>query len=114
MRKLDYQADQEEAPRHMRALHPRFSVRGITGTQLSGGMISGYERNASLTGLNWVREAEDMLRTDPVVRPSSAPHGALSLRWRMTHSVRSSLGLGMKRLALMDTLVRCPKALRNS
>ncbi len=68
MRKLDYQADQEEAPRHMRALHPRFSVRGITGTQLSGGMISGYERNASLTGPNWVRGAEDMLRTDPVVR----------------------------------------------
>ncbi len=84
MRKLDYQADQEEAPRHMRALHPRFSVRGITGTQLSGGMISGYERNASLTGLNWVREAEDMLRTDPVVRRSwhMLRQTLLSATWR--------------------------------
>jgi hypothetical protein len=84
MRKLDYQADQKEAPRHMRALHPRFSVRGITGTQLSGGMISGYERNASLTGLNWVREAEDMLRTDPVVRRSwhMLRQTLLSATWR--------------------------------
>jgi hypothetical protein len=31
----------DEAPRHMRALHPRFSTRGISGTQLSGGVISG-------------------------------------------------------------------------
>ena len=84
MRKLDYQADQEEAPRHMRALHPRFSVRGITGTQLSGGMISGYERNASLTGPNWVRGAEDMLRTDPVVRRSwhMLRQTLLSATWR--------------------------------
>ena len=84
MRKLDYQADQEESPRHMWALHPRFSVRGITGTQLSGGMISGYERNASLTGLNWVREAEDMLRTDPVVRRSwhMLRQTLLSATWR--------------------------------
>ena len=68
----------------MRALHPRFSVRGITGTQLSGGMISGYERNASLTGLNWVREAEDMLRTDPVVRRSwhMLRQTLLSATWR--------------------------------
>jgi hypothetical protein len=84
MRKLDYQSDQDEAPRHMRALHPRFSVRGITGTQLSGGMISGYERNAQLTGLNWVREAEDMLRTDPVVRRSwhMLRQTLLSATWR--------------------------------
>ena len=84
MRKLDYQSDKDEAPRHMRALHPRFSVRGITGTQLSGGMISGYERNAQLTGLNWVREAEDMLRTDPVVRRSwhMLRQTLLSATWR--------------------------------
>jgi hypothetical protein len=84
MRKLDYQADTDEAPRHMRALHPRFSVRGITGTQLSGGMITGYERNAQLTGLNWVREAEDMLRTDPVVRRSwhMLRQTLLSATWR--------------------------------
>ena len=84
MRKLDYQSEQDEAPRHMRALHPRFSVRGITGTQLSGGMISGYERNAQLTGLNWVREAEDMLRTDPVVRRSwhMLRQTLLSATWR--------------------------------
>ena len=84
MRKLDYQSEQDEAPRHMRALHPRFSVRGISGTQLSGGMISGYERNAQLTGLNWVREAEDMLRTDPVVRRSwhMLRQTLLSATWR--------------------------------
>ena len=84
MRKLDYQADTEEAPRHMRALHPRFSTRGISGTMLSGGMISGYERNAQLTGLNWVREAEDMLRTDPVVRRSwhMLRQTLLSATWR--------------------------------
>jgi hypothetical protein len=77
MRKLDYQSEQDEAPRHMRAL-------GITGTQLSGGMISGYERNAQLTGLNWVREAEDMLRTDPVVRRSwhMLRQTLLSATWR--------------------------------
>lgn len=84
MRKLDYQANENEAPRHMRALHPRFSVRGITGTQLSGGMISGYERNAHLTGLNWVQEAEDMLRTDPTVRRSwhMLRQTLLSATWR--------------------------------
>ncbi len=84
MRKLDYKADTEETPRHMRGLHPRFSTRGITGTMLSGGMISGYERNAQLTGLNWVREAEDMLRTDPVVRRSwhMLRQTLLSATWR--------------------------------
>ena len=85
MRKqLDYKADSEETPRHMRALHPSFSTRGITGTMLSGGMISGYERNAQLTGLNWVREAEDMLRTDPVVRRSwhMLKQTLLSASWR--------------------------------
>lgn len=40
---------------------------GITGTQLSGGRISGYEQNNNLVGLNWIREAEEMLRTDPIV-----------------------------------------------
>ena len=93
MRKLDYQADQEESPRHMRALHPRFSVRGITGTQLNGGMISGYERNAQLTGLNWVREAEDMLRTDPVVRRSwhMLRQTLLSATWRFEASSEDPL-----------------------
>ena len=84
MRKLDYQAEQDEAPRHMRALHPRFSTRGISGTQLSGGVISGYERNPQLTGVNWVTEAEDMLRTDPVVRRSwhMLRQTLLSASWR--------------------------------
>ena len=66
---MDY-SEIDDTPRHMRALHPRFVTRGISGTQLSGGVISGYERNVQLTGLNWVTEAEDMLRTDPVVRRS--------------------------------------------
>ena len=74
----------DETPRHMRALHPRFSTRGISGTQLSGGVISGYERNVKLTGLNWVTEAEDMLRTDPVVRRSwhMLRQTLLSATWR--------------------------------
>ena len=74
----------DETPRHMRALHPRFSTRGISGTQLSGGVISGYERNVQLTGLNWVTEAEDMLRTDPVVRRSwhMLRQTLLSATWR--------------------------------
>ena len=68
----------------MRALNPRFSTRGISGTQLSGGVISGYERNVQLTGLNWVTEAEDMLRTDPVVRRSwhMLRQTLLSATWR--------------------------------
>lgn len=84
MRKLDYEASTDETPRHMRALHPRFKTRGISGTQLSGGMITGYERNAHVTGLNWVREAEDMLRTDPVVRRSwhMLRQTLLSATWR--------------------------------
>jgi len=74
----------DETPRHMRALNPRFSTRGISGTQLSGGVISGYERNVKLTGLNWVTEAEDMLRTDPVVRRSwhMLRQTLLSATWR--------------------------------
>ena len=74
----------DETPRHMRALSPRFSTRGISGTQLSGGVISGYERNVQLTGLNWVTEAEDMLRTDPVVRRSwhMLRQTLLSATWR--------------------------------
>ena len=54
----------------MKAKFPHFRIRGITGTQLAGGKIVGKERNPKLTGLNWIREAEDMLQTDPVVRRS--------------------------------------------
>ena len=57
-------------PKHLRAFNPRFKTLGITGTQLSGGTITGYEQNAQLTGLSWVKAAEEMLRTDPVVRRS--------------------------------------------
>jgi hypothetical protein len=80
---MDY-SEIDDTPRHMRALHPRFVTRGITGTQLSGGVISGYERNVQLTGLNWVTEAEDMLRTDPVVRRSwhMLRQTLLSATWR--------------------------------
>ncbi len=79
---MDY--SETDPPRHMRALHPRFTSKGISGTQLSGGVISGYERNVQLTGLNWVTEAEDMLRTDPVVRRSwhMLRQTLLSATWR--------------------------------
>ena len=52
----------------MRALHPRFKQYGISGTNLSGGSISGYEQNTKLTGLNWINAAEELLRTAPVVK----------------------------------------------
>ena len=43
---------------------------GITGTYLSGGQITGKEQNLRITGQNWIREAEEMLATDPVVAAS--------------------------------------------
>jgi hypothetical protein len=68
----------------MRAIAPRFGVRGITGTQLSGGTITGKEQNPQLTGLSWVNEAEEMLRTDPIVRRSwhMLRQTLLSATWR--------------------------------
>jgi hypothetical protein len=74
----------ERNPRHMRAIAPRFGVRGITGTQLSGGTITGKEQNPQLTGLSWVNEAEEMLRTDPIVRRSwhMLRQTLLSASWR--------------------------------
>jgi hypothetical protein len=70
--------------KHLKAKFPRFKTKGISGTQLSGGVISGKERNASLTGLNWISEAEEMLRTDPIVRRSwfMLKQTLLSATWR--------------------------------
>jgi len=67
---MSNEQNKERSPKHMRALTPRFVTKGITGTQLSGGVITGKEQNAQLTGLNWVQEAEEMVRTDPIVRRS--------------------------------------------
>ena len=74
----------ERNPKHMRALAPQFKTRGITGTQLNGGTIAGKEQNPRLTGLNWVQEAEEMLRTDPIVRRSwhMLRQTLLSATWR--------------------------------
>ncbi len=76
---------------HFKAKYPRFKTRGITGTQLSGGVISGKERNASLTGLNWVSEAEEMLRTDPIVRRSwhMLKQTLLSATWRFEPGIEN-------------------------
>jgi hypothetical protein len=75
----------------MKAKYPRFGSRGITGTQLSGGVISGKERNASLTGLNWVSEAEEMMRTDPIVRRSwhMLKQTLLSASWRFEPGIEN-------------------------
>jgi hypothetical protein len=83
----------EREPRHLRAKAPRFKTRGITGTQLSGGVITGKEQNAQLTGLNWVQEAEEMLRTDPVVRRSwhMLRQTLLSASWRFVPGVEGDL-----------------------
>jgi len=53
--------------RHIRAFDANYHQYGISGTQLSGGRISGYEQNTKLIGRNWIAEAEEMLRTDPIV-----------------------------------------------
>ena len=90
----------ERDPRHMRALSPRFRTRGITGTQISGGTITGKEQNAQLTGLNWVQEAEDICR---------APAGALqiSLGLRMIQWLRSSRAMRMSVGGSTDTRGKC-------
>jgi len=76
-------------PRHIRANAPRFGSRGITGTQLNAGAISGKEQNPQLTGLSWVQEAEEMLRTDPIVRRSwhMLRQTLLSASWRFVAGV---------------------------
>ena len=81
-----------DTPRHMRALAPRFGSRGISGTQLSYGTIA-KESNAQLTGLNWVQEAEEMLRTDPIVRRSwhMLRQTLLSATWRFEPGVEGDL-----------------------
>ena len=79
--------------KHMRATTPRFKMRGITGTQLSGGVITGYEQNAKLTGLNWVNEAEEMLRTDPIVMRSwhMLRQTLLSASWRFEAGIENDV-----------------------
>ena len=83
--------DNERSPKHMRALTPRFTTKGITGTQLNGGVITGKENNAQLTGLNWVKEAEEMVRTDPIVRRSwhMLRQTLLSASWRFEPGVEN-------------------------
>ena len=79
----------ERTPDHMKAFFPRFRTRGITGTQISGGKITGKEQNPKLTGLNWIQEAENMLQTDPVVRRSwhMLRQTLLSASWRFEPGV---------------------------
>jgi hypothetical protein len=74
----------KDTPKHMRALYPKFKSYGITGTQLSGGSISGYENNKYLVGVAWIKEAEEMLRTDPIVAQSwyILKQTLLSATWR--------------------------------
>ena len=77
--------------KHLKARYPNFRTYGITGTQLNGGSISGYENNAKLTGLSWVNEAEEMLRTDPVVRRSwhMLRQTLLSATWRFIPGIEN-------------------------
>jgi len=79
----------ERTPDHLKAFFPRFKTRGISGTQITGGKITGKEQNAKLTGLNWVQEAENMLATDPVVRRSwhMLRQTLLSAAWRFIPGV---------------------------
>ena len=88
---MSYNETKERSPKHMRALTPRFTTRGITGTQLGGGVITGKEQNPQLTGLNWVQEAEEMLRTDPIVRRSwhMLRQTLLSASWRFEPGIEN-------------------------
>jgi len=88
---MSYESKLERQPRHMRALTPRFTTKGITGTQLSGGVITGKENNPKLTGLNWVEEAEEMVRTDPIVRRSwhMLRQTLLSASWRFEPGIEN-------------------------
>ena len=81
----------ERKIKHLKARYPNFRTYGITGTQLNGGSISGYENNAKLTGLSWVNEAEEMLRTDPVVRRSwhMLRQTLLSATWRFIPGIEN-------------------------
>ncbi len=83
--------DKQRPPKHLKALHPRLGVKGISGTQLSGGNITGKENNPQLTGLNWVTEAEEMMRTDPIVRRSwhMLRQTLLSASWRWEPGVEN-------------------------
>ena len=83
--------DEQRPPKHLKALHPRLGVKGISGTQLSGGNITGKENNPQLTGLNWVTEAEEMMRTDPIVRRSwhMLRQTLLSASWRWEPGVEN-------------------------
>ncbi len=83
--------DKDRSPKHLKALHPRLGVKGISGTQLSGGNITGKENNPQLTGLNWVAEAEEMMRTDPIVRRSwhMLRQTLLSAAWRWEPGVEN-------------------------
>lgn len=85
------QQSKDKTPRHLRALSPRFVTKGITGTQLGGGVITGKENNSQLTGLNWVTEAEEMLRTDPIVRRSwhMLRQTLLSASWRFEPGIEN-------------------------
>jgi len=71
--------------KHYEAHNPSFLARGITGTQLNGGYISGYEQNPSFTDpARWAETCLEMYRTDPVVRRSFniLKQTLLSAKWR--------------------------------
>jgi hypothetical protein len=49
---------------------PNLRVRGISGTYLQAGRITGKEQNNRLIGSAWISEAEEMLATDACVQAS--------------------------------------------
>lgn len=84
-------SDDKRDYKHLKAKYARFRTKGISGTQLSGGVITGKENNTSLTGLNWINEAEEMLRTDPIVRRSwyMLKQTLLSASWRFEAGIEN-------------------------
>lgn len=75
--------DQSKLKPYLKPQAADLRVRGITGTQLSAGYISGKERNSQLTGRSWTYECEDMIATDPILRRSWSfvKQTLLSAKW---------------------------------
>ena len=68
---------------HLEAELPVYEVKGITGTSLSAGYVTGKEHNPKLTTKNWVKEAEEMLASDPIIKRSwnLVKQTLLSAKW---------------------------------
>ena len=80
---------------------PDLSIHGISGTRLSGGVISGVEKNPRLNASRWISEAEEMLRTDPrcAISWRLLKHTILEANWKWIPSGDDEKSLELARYA---------------